>query len=150
MIYDKLSNIGRYKGLSANLDCAIRYILENNLGELHLGKTVVDGDNVYINHFTYTTAAKQADSLFEDHAEYIDVHIITKGSEVILVEDTKKLKEFERRDAEDAVMYTGEGGIPFVVDTDMFLLVYPGEAHLPKLINEKPTVIDKVVFKIHI
>lgn len=150
MIYDKLSNIKRYRGMSPNLDRAIHYICNEQLGELPFGQTAVEGDKVFINHFTYTTTAKQSDSLFEDHAEYLDLHIVTLGCEQVLIQDNSKLTEAERREAEDAVMYVGEGGTSVELSTDKFLLVYPGEAHLPKLIHEMPTVIDKVVFKIHI
>ena len=150
MIYDKLSNISRYKGQSANLDCAIDYICGKQLGLLSWGKTVIDNDNVFINRFTYTTGAKQANSLFEDHTEYLDLHIVRMGHEKVLVQDSAKLTEVERRDHEDAVMYVGEGGTSFELDTEMFLLVYPGEAHLPKLIHEISMDIDKVVIKIHV
>lgn len=34
MIYDKLSNIGRYMGMSKNLDRAIQYIREKKLDKL--------------------------------------------------------------------------------------------------------------------
>lgn len=34
MIYDKLVNIGRYKGMNRNLDTAIDYILQNDLSAL--------------------------------------------------------------------------------------------------------------------
>ena len=53
MIYDKLINMGLYKGMNRNLDTAIDFILSHNLNELPMGKTVVDGDNVY-KHHTYT------------------------------------------------------------------------------------------------
>ena len=49
MIYDKLSNLGLYKGMNKNLDTAIDYLSSHDLNELPLGKNVVDGDNVYIN-----------------------------------------------------------------------------------------------------
>ena len=49
MIYDKLINIGLYKGMNKNLDTAIDFILSHDLNELPMEKTVVDGDNVYIN-----------------------------------------------------------------------------------------------------
>lgn len=150
MIYDKLSNIGRYVGMSENLDTAIRYIQSQDLSILPWGRTTIDGDNVFINHFMYTTVAKQESSLFEDHAEYLDLHVITRGYERVQVQDNTALTEVERREAEDAVMYVGEGGTTFKLSTEEFLLVYPGEAHLPKLIYEMQTVVDKVVFKIHI
>ena len=49
MIYDKLENIGRYKGMNKHLDTAIDYILHNDLSSLPSGRTELDGDNVYIN-----------------------------------------------------------------------------------------------------
>lgn len=131
MIYDKLSNMGRYSGMAANLDRAIRYIREVQLDKLPLSKTTVDGDQVYINHFTYTTAEKEADSLFEDHAEYLDMNIITSGYERVQVQESTVLTEVERRDSEAAVMYIGEGGTSFIPTAEQFLLVYPGEAHIP-------------------
>ena len=78
------------------------------------------------------------------------MHIITFGYERVLVQDNALLTEVERRDAEDAVMYIGEGGTSVALNNNIFLLIYPGEAHLPKLIHEMSTTVDKVVFKIHI
>ena len=53
MIIGKLKNISRYKGISKNIDTAIDYILNNDLLALPKGKTIIDGDNVYVNRDTY-------------------------------------------------------------------------------------------------
>lgn len=126
MIYDKLSNMGRYSGMAANLDRAIRYIREVQLDKLPLSKTTVDGDQVYINHFTYTTAEKEADSLFEDHAEYLDMNIITSGYERVQVQESTVLTEVERRDSEAAVMYIGEGGTSLYLPQSNSFWFIPG------------------------
>ena len=49
MIYDKLENIGRYKGMNKHLDTAIDYILHNDLSSLPSGRTELAVYNVYIN-----------------------------------------------------------------------------------------------------
>ena len=46
MIYDKLINMGLYKGINKNLDTAIDFILSHNLNELHKPNTAVSEDTV--------------------------------------------------------------------------------------------------------
>jgi YhcH/YjgK/YiaL family protein len=72
MIVGKLEHIERYKGLDENLDKAIDYILNNDLMALPKGKTIVDGDNVYINRDTYV-AKDLKDCFFERHRYYLDM-----------------------------------------------------------------------------
>lgn len=150
MIYDKKSNISRYLGLSSNLDTAIRFIQTTDLTALPKGRTEIDGDSVFVNHFGYETAEKAADSLYEDHIEYLDLHFPLSGSEFIAVAPSENLQEVEKRLNEDAVMYTGEVELALPVTDQEFLVVYPGEAHLPKLINHQASSVDKLVFKIRL
>ena len=81
MIVGKLEHIERYKGLDENLDKAIDYILNNDLMALPKGKTIVDGDNVYINRDTYV-AKDLKDCFFERHRYYLDMQIVLKGREL--------------------------------------------------------------------
>ena len=53
MIVGKLTDLYRYTGISKNIDTAINYIKTHDLLALPKGKTIVDGDNVYINRDTY-------------------------------------------------------------------------------------------------
>ena len=85
MIYDKLINMGLYKGMNKNLDTAIDFILSNNLNELPLGKTVVDGDNVYINVMD-AKASPVEERAYEIHKNYMDIHYIEHYS---FLEDIK-------------------------------------------------------------
>ena len=49
MICDTLAHLGRYKGLHKNLDTAIDYLLSHDLSQLPLGRTEVEGEEVFIN-----------------------------------------------------------------------------------------------------
>lgn len=150
MIYDKKVNISRYSGLSKNIDTAIHFIETADLQHLPKGRTTIDGDEVFVNHFSYTTAEQTAESLFEDHMEYLDLHFPLSGAEKIAVSEAASLKEVEKRLNEDAIMYTGTSQELLPVSNKEFLIVYPGEAHLPKLVAEKPVEVDKLVFKIRL
>lgn len=150
MIYDKKSNISRYLGLSSNLDTAIHFIQTTNLTTLPKGRTEIDGESVFVNHFGYETAEKTNDSLYEDHIEYLDLHFPLSGSEFIAVAPSGNLQEVEKRLDEDAVMYAGNVKLTLPVTDQEFLLVYPGESHLPKLIDQQACYVDKLVFKIRL
>lgn len=49
MICDTLQHLTRYKGLCKNLDTAIDYLLTHDPASLPLGRTEVDGEEVFIN-----------------------------------------------------------------------------------------------------
>ena len=150
MIYDKIKNIGRYAGLSHNLDTAIAFLKETDLSTLEKGRTTIDGDNVYCNHFSYTTAPLSEECEFEEHIEYLDLHVIVSGSETIAVSPAEALTKDKILEDEDAILYKGNPKLLFPGDSSSFLLVYPGEAHLPKLVSGEPCNVDKIVFKIAI
>lgn len=86
MIIGKLKNISRYKGISKNIDTAIDYILNNDLLALPKGKTIIDGDNVYVNRDTYV-AKPLEDCFFENHEKYMDLQVVLKGQEYFAYTD---------------------------------------------------------------
>ncbi len=148
MIYDELNNIDRYMSLSHNLDTAIAFLKKTDLSKLQMGRTTIDGDNVYCNHFCYTTAPMSENSEFEDHVKYLDLHVIVSGCETIAVSPAKSLTQTKILEDEDAILYKGDPKLLLPGDSTTFLLVYPGEAHLPKLVSGEASHVDKVVFKI--
>lgn len=150
MIYDKLTNLIRYKGLSQNLDTAIDFLLHCDLAQLQPGRNEVDGDEVFINHFGYVTAPKTAESLFENHVAYLDLHLIHEGEEKFLIAPAENLTETESRLSEDAILYVGEESLALPLTVKDFCIVYPGEAHLPKITDGEPTAVSKSVVKIRI
>ncbi|MDE7100643.1 MAG: YhcH/YjgK/YiaL family protein, partial [Anaeroplasmataceae bacterium] len=81
MIVAKLRDIKRYKGISKNIDTAIDYILTHDLMALPKGKTIIDGDKVYVNRDTYV-ARPLEECFFENHEHYLDLQIVLKGQEI--------------------------------------------------------------------
>ena len=148
MIYDKLSEIARYRGLSENLDMGIRFLQSTDLFSLPMGRTEILGSDVYCNRFNYTTVPISQSSLMEAHERYLDIHIVLSGLEQVMVAPIETLTEVEIRADEDSIMYRGAPEYTFTLEPGRFLLVYPGEGHLPKLAPKAPEDFDKLVLKI--
>ena len=51
MIFCKLEQLGRYRGLSQHLDTAIHFLEEGGASRLTMGRNEVDGEAVYVNRF---------------------------------------------------------------------------------------------------
>ena len=49
MIYDTLENARLYKGMNPHLDKAIEFMLTQDLDALPMGRTEIDGSNVFCN-----------------------------------------------------------------------------------------------------
>lgn len=148
MIYDKRAEIARYFGLSKHLDVAFNFLRSADLAALPVGRTEISGSDVFCNHFTYTTALITPASLFEAHDRYLDLHIVLSGSEQVALAPVETLNEVEVREGEDSIMYRGTPEHMLTLDQSRFLLVFPGEGHLPKLSAKTPMNIDKLVLKI--
>ena len=70
MIYGRLDRLDRYRGLSARLDKALDFLKTQNLTALPAGKTVLDGEALFVNRFDYKTAQE---SVTEAHRAYTDI-----------------------------------------------------------------------------
>lgn len=82
MIYDLLTNIGNYRGMNRNLDKAIDYLMASDINTLPLGKTVIDGDRVFLQVMEARTR-QLTDESYEVHRDYMDIQIDIEGCEVI-------------------------------------------------------------------
>ena len=82
MIVDHLSNLYKYIFLNSNISKAIDFIKNNDLLSLPQGKTVIDGDEIFILRDTYPSKIEN-ECFFEGHLKYLDIQIVLKGSEYI-------------------------------------------------------------------
>ena len=80
MICDTLAHLGRYKGLHKNLDTAIDYLLSHDLSQLPLGRTEVEGEEVFINVMEAQLKPAE-DSCPEYHRRYADLQLDLTGGE---------------------------------------------------------------------
>ncbi|MEG0910952.1 MAG: YhcH/YjgK/YiaL family protein [Ruthenibacterium sp.] len=149
MIYIELSELAQYHGFSANLDTALRYLESHDFAALTKGRNEVDGDNVYINRFDYTTMPEQ-DAFYEAHEYYADIHVLLSGEEKILVANAATLTETDRDAATDFIGYEGDAEAVFNMQPQKILIVFPNEAHKVKVQLHEACAVQKAVMKVKI
>ena len=150
MIYDKIRNIGQYKGISENLDKAIEFLYNIDLMQLNDGKIEVDGDKVFANVMCYHTKSIE-DSVKEAHRNYMDIHIVISGKEKMEVSEISDLEILtEYVEENDIAFYKGEMSLACVLKDDYFLLCFPNDVHTPALKVDESEYIKKMVVKVKI
>ena len=80
MIVDSFDYIACYKGLHPNLDKAIDWLNSHTLDALENGKTIIDGENVFVNVMDADLRDANG-AAFEYHRRYADLQIDLTGSE---------------------------------------------------------------------
>lgn len=145
MIYCKVTDLIKYKNYSKNMECAINYVLSNDLDKLPLGKTVIDGDNVYINKSNPET--KTADlQQYEVHHKYIDIQIDIEGDEKLLVVNYGKVCTHAFDDEGDYALFATENPDSISnMNKDYCVVCFPNEIHMPCVRNTTNKVLKCVV-----
>ena len=145
MICDTLDQLHLYKGFHKNLDTAIAFLAVHPLDTLPLGRTEVDGDEVFINVMD-ADLKPHTGSHAEYHRLYADLQIDLTGGEgwgyetVPGTEVEPYQPDIGKKDSEDAVLGTlGEG---------RFVLFFPGELHRPGVEMPGCDRVRKAVVKI--
>lgn len=149
MIYDKLSNMALYKGMNPNLDTAIDFILSHNLNELPLGKTVVDGENVFVNVMD-AKAFPIEERAYEVHKKYMDIQIDLEGVERIDTGDVTTMVMDEFNEEKDVAKATATDLAQCIIGPGNFIICMAGEPHKPNIAVNENTVLKKAVCKVHI
>ena len=149
MICDTLENLNRYRGIHKNLDTAIDYLtayhVVHELTDLPLGRTEVDGENVFINVMDAELHPDEG-SHPEYHHKYADLQIDLTGGEGW---------GFTTVPGPEVGAFTGDIGFQDSVDVvtgvlgeERFVLFFPGELHKPGVIHADCTKVRKAVIKI--
>ncbi|OYD26835.1 YhcH/YjgK/YiaL family protein [Mycoplasma testudineum] len=150
MIYDKISNISKYKGLNANLDATIKYIEKNDIFNITEPEVIISSGAKLLN--MEVTPYKEKDAWFERHGIMADLHVILEDEKLHFEYhddlDEKIIKEWDSK--QDVELFTAKNHrVTFNAKKGEFLLFWPGEAHAPKISDTKSKM-KKIVIKIKI
>ena len=149
MIYDKISNIKHYLGAYPHLDTAIHFIMEHKLEDLPLGKTVIDGDNVFVNIMDAKTIPAD-EKQYEIHKNYMDIQIDIAGIEAIHIGDEQDFICPNFNAEGDIGLGTASYLCSCIMGVGNFMVCMANEPHKPAvLVGDNPEV-RKCVFKVHI
>lgn len=151
MIYDHLSNIENYKGLSEDIYKGL-FFLKQATSDMECGTyqlnsrvkaTVSDYETKEVNEHGY-----------EAHKKYIDIQCVLKGQESVACLPIEKLMEIKPYSEEkDAAFYMAVSKLqPLYVklQSGYFAIFYPQDGHMPKLSVNEAEIVKKVVIKVEI
>ena len=147
MIYTKKKNLHRYLGLSPEMDSAIRFLQNTDLRSLAMGRSVIDGDKVFVNRFDYRTMP-QDQAIWEGHIRYADIHVLLAGNEKIGVTNVDLLTETVRKPEVDFVGFEGQVMSWFPMTTEDILIVFPEDIHMVKVMDGDSVPVEKACFKV--
>jgi len=145
MICDTLEHLSLYQGFHKNLDTAITFLAACDLNTLPLGRTEVDGENVFINVMDADLQPMEG-SHPEYHRLYADLQLDLTGGEGwgYETEPGTEVKPYSPdiglKDSPDAVTGTLGGG--------RFVIFFPGELHRPGIAQPDCKNVHKAVVKI--
>ena len=147
MIFDKVENISLYRGMHAGIDQAIDLIKSNHFDEAELGKTVIDGDNLFYLVQAYETKSASETKL-ETHNRYIDIQFMVKGDEMMGFANKSELTVLTEYDDTSDIQFFEGKYLPLLVKEGYFAIFFPNDAHKPGNSVESPKQVKKIVFKI--
>ena len=151
MIVAKNADAASYKGLSPLLDKALDLLTPEFLAGVGTATVHMDGEKLYATLNIFDTVP-DAETFFESHKRYLDIHVVTKGEERMEIAESKTLTvdEEKSRPAGDFYAYTEKSGAyqTLVLRPGTFLVAFPDDAHRCKGQVDGVSHVEKVVFKI--
>lgn len=147
MIYDNLSNIDRYKGLSSDIYAGLRFIKQASLGMANGIYEINPRVKAIVSEYETKTENEYG---YEAHKKNIDIQCTLKGIERVACMPTDKLTETKPYSEEDdAALYTANTQpMEMTIGDGYFAIFFPEDGHKPQLYIDKPIIVKKVVVKV--
>lgn len=147
MIIDTLENAAHYQHLSTGIRMALDYLAETNIESQDPGRYDIKGDEVYV--LVQDCQPKPRENgVWEAHRKYIDVQYVAAGPEIMGYAPVDSLEVTQPYVKEkDCIFLSGDGNF-FTVNTGMFAVFFPQDAHMPGLQAAAVKNIRKAVVKI--
>ncbi|MFA6775889.1 MAG: YhcH/YjgK/YiaL family protein [Sphaerochaetaceae bacterium] len=150
MIIDRTEQMGRYTTVLPALSSVIKIIQSGTLDDSRPGTYATDNPLVHYIISSYTTKLLKAEK-WEVHHKECDVQILLSGKEAMDCAWASPVTVISPyNETIDAEFIAGTTATMLHAIVGTFVIFFPGEPHSPCLVDEKPSVIKKVVFKITI
>lgn len=137
--------------VAGNVKKALELLKTVDVENLPVGKTPLDGDDIFASVNTYETEPR-ADRRPEKHFQYIDIQILGAGRETIGYTDVENAGDLteDRRETNDVVFYGTTRKENFVkLEKGDFAIFFPWEVHRPNCwFGEGPETVKKIVVKV--
>jgi biofilm protein TabA len=150
VIATDLAHAERQLALTPGLRLALAFLRRADLAELPDGRVDIDGERVFAVVQRYPSLETGA-PVFEAHRRYLDVQFVVSGQEIIGWTPLDRLRVTQEYDAaKDACL----GTVPttdvtgVLVRAGQLAVLYPEDAHAPKLAAGGAAQVVKIVVKV--
>lgn len=140
MIFDRLENLHFY------VDIGLDFIMGDlEKAEFKSGRFEINENKEFGIDLEYHTK-EESEGLWEAHRQYLDIHVILEGEEIIHINDISKMKS--SRDYEpDYELFEGEKDLSIKLVKGEFLVLFPHEVHKTGVKCSESSLIKKKVYK---
>ncbi|MCX6550067.1 MAG: YhcH/YjgK/YiaL family protein, partial [Acidobacteria bacterium] len=136
----------RYHALDARLARAFEFLQQTDLAALEEGRYELDGANLYALVQHYTT--KRPDQgRWEAHQRYADLQCVVTGTERMGYGPLDRFTGLGYDAEKDVEFLTGSGDY-LQLKAGEFVVLWPGEVHMPQMAVDAPGPVKKIVVKI--
>lgn len=147
MIIDRIENAERYFGLGERIEKALLYLIDNDLSEVHVGKYIIEKDQIVmlVNEYESTNANL---SKLEGHRKNIDVQYWISGSELMGYSPLMNQEIIDDyNNATDCAFYQCNASFT-KFEQGMFAIYFPTDLHTAVMIPNETLTVKKIVFKV--
>jgi YhcH/YjgK/YiaL family protein len=148
VVIDQLANAHLHRPLGPRITRALDFLLSTDPTRLELGRHDIDGDNVYALVSEYRPK-RQEEGRWEAHRRYIDLQCVASGRERVGFAPLDRLTPEPYDEAKDIMRLEGAGDF-LTLEPGQFMLLWPGDAHMPGIAIGEPVTVKKVVVKIRL
>jgi YhcH/YjgK/YiaL family protein len=146
MIIDHLTRASLYRTLDARFERAFAFLERDDLNTLATGTHELDGRRMYALVQEYQTKRAE-DGKWEAHRNYIDLQYVVSGSERFGFAPVGRMAEGPY-DSERDMERPAVDGTFTELGAGEFMVLWPGEAHMPGMAIGEPAAVRKIVVKI--
>ena len=151
MVYDNLSNIELYKGLSDDIYVGLTYLkhvnpdIDNGVYQINPRVKVIVSEykTMRVNEYGY-----------EAHKRFIDIQCVLKGEERVACLPIECMRETKPYNNEkDAAFYSTVLKLQtsyLSLYPGYFAIFFPQDGHMPQLCADEPRMVKKIVVKVEI
>ncbi|MBU1100382.1 MAG: YhcH/YjgK/YiaL family protein [Bacteroidetes bacterium] len=147
MIIDSIENAALYYGINGKIEKALKFLKETDFSKITTDRVEIEGEEIFALISKYKTI-KPEDGKWEAHRQYVDIQFIISGGEDFGYVNVEYLDPTTDYDPENDIQWFNGDGDFFQLHEDEFVILFPQDAHMPKLAIEGSEEVKKVVIKV--
>lgn len=149
MILDTLSSSQTYDSLSPQFAKAFAWLRSADVAGLPDGKTLIDGDDVFVLVQRGLTKPLEAVK-WEAHRKYADIQYVAAGKEAMFWEALERTQTGEYVAEKDFVPLETDTWTGLQVSAGSFAVFFPRDAHRPGILIPGADPVVKLVVKVRV